>query len=79
MTAPTIGRIVWYQAHGSPNGLHPSVARPAMITQVHDEKTVDLTVFNPTGLFFNQRCELDDGSFPGGGAAPGRWRWPEMR
>lgn len=68
-----------YQAHGSPNGQHKSVPRAAMITGLHGSESnpnvlaydvVDLCVLNPTGFFFNQRCEYDaDG-------APGTWRWP---
>lgn len=66
---PTIGRIVWYQAHGSPDGTHKSEPRPAIISKVHNETCVDLTVFNPSGLFFNQSCVQ--------GTSGGTWRWPE--
>lgn len=66
---PSIGRIVHSQAHGSPNGQHKAEARPAIISKVHSETEVDLTVFNPTGLFFN-RCSL------GGPDVPGSWFWP---
>lgn len=68
---PSIGRIVWYQAHGSPDGTHKPEPRPAIISKVHDGGEVDLTVFNPTGLFFN-RCKHDDSDAPRGGT----WRWP---
>lgn len=67
---PSIGRIVHYQAHGSPNGQHKSEPRPAIISRVADDTTVDLTVFNPTGLFFNVGCKFD------ADAGPGTWRWP---
>lgn len=70
MPNPTIGRIVWYQAHGSPNGEHKSEPRPAIISKVHADDVVDLTVFNPSGLFFN-RCTYD------AAGGPGTWRWPE--
>ncbi len=76
---PSIGRIVHYQAHGSPDGTHKSEPRPAIITRVGLEQdsetgagvnTVDLTVFNPTGLFFNVNCKYSEE--PKGGT----WRWP---
>lgn len=75
---PSVARIVHYQAHGSPNGQHKSVARAAVITGTITDgpegpvnpDVVDLCVLNPTGLFFNQGCLFD----PDGG--PGTWRWP---
>lgn len=66
---PSIGRIVHYQAHGSPNGQHKPAARPAIISAVISDTEVDVTVFNPTGLFFN-RVTL------GGPDVPGSWFWP---
>lgn len=74
---PSIGRIVHYQAHGSPNGQHRSEPRAAVITGVIkdpggniDNDVADVFVMNPHGLFFNQACQFDaDG-------APGTWRWP---
>lgn len=79
---PSVGGIVHYQAHGSPNGQHKSEARCALITGLHwdpgesagtqplNKDTVDLCVLNPTGLFFNVGCQYDaDGG-------PGTWRWP---
>jgi hypothetical protein len=68
---PTIGRIVWYQAHGSPNGQHKSEPRPAIITSVKSDTLLTLAVFNPTGMFFNET------SFDEAGG-PGTWRWPEI-
>lgn len=68
---PTIGRIVHYQAHGSPNGQHKSLPRAAVVAGLTDnEDVVDLVVLNPNGLFFNNACKRDDA------AAPGTWRWP---
>jgi hypothetical protein len=73
---PTVGRIVHYQAHGSPNGQHKSRPRAAVITEVIEDAgvvnndVVDLAVLNPTGMYFNQGCLFD----PDGG--PGTWRWP---
>jgi hypothetical protein len=78
---PTIGRIVWYQAHGSPNGQHKSVPRAAIVTDAGvvdargewDSMNVSLCVLNPTGMFFNQGCKYDPN------AGPGTWRWPERK
>lgn len=80
---PTIGRIVWYQAHGSPNGQHKSEPRAAVVTAaverdplgatpLDDERgyQVSLCVLNPTGMYFNVDVPFDA---EGG---PGTWRWP---
>jgi hypothetical protein len=72
---PSVGRIVLYQRHGSPNGQHKSEPSPAIITRVLDGALngidkVDLCVFNPSGLYFDQGTPFD----PSGG--PGTWRWP---
>lgn len=73
----SVGRMVHYQAHGSPNGQHKSEARAAIITGLIKDPggtveldVVDLFVMNPHGLFFNAACQFD----PDG--APGTWRWP---
>jgi hypothetical protein len=72
---PTIGRIVWYQSHGSPNGQHKSEPRAAIVTglsgaEVGLEYQIDLCVLSPTGLFFNQGVPYDEDG------RPGSWRWP---
>lgn len=69
---PTVGRIVHYQAHGSPDGTHKSVPRAAVVTQVHTEECVDLCVLNPTGMYFNTNTMLDASEAPRGGT----WHWP---
>ncbi len=69
---PSIGRIVHYQAHGSPDGTHKPAPRAAVITEVTDDSTVSLCVLNPTGFFFNLGCKLDESETPKGGS----WRWP---
>ena len=69
---PTIGRIVHYPSHGSPDGKHASEARAAIVTRVHGPRVVDVCVLNPTGLFFNLECAMDDSESPRGGT----WRWP---
>ncbi len=69
---PSIGRIVHYQAHGSPDGTHLPAPRAAIITEVVNETKISLCVMNPSGLFFNQGCILDEAEAPKGGT----WRWP---
>jgi hypothetical protein len=73
---PSIGRIVHYVSFGTP--LEPdgsqaftSACRAAIITEVGDDDTVSLCVFNPTGQFFNQNVELD-----ADGCVGGSWHWP---
>lgn len=78
---PSIGRIVHYQSHGSPNGQHRSEPRVAIVTAVENPGedrvntlvntlSVDLCVLNPTGMFFNRNVRYDESG------APGTWRWP---
>lgn len=78
---PTIGRVVHYQAHGSPNGQHKSEPRAAIITRVasaqepHDpdneaQHVVDLCVLNPSGMFFNQAVPFSQEP------KAGCWSWP---
>lgn len=69
---PSIGRIVHYQAHGSPDGTHKPAPRAAVITEVTDDTKVGLCVLNPSGFFFNQGCLFDASETPKGGT----WRWP---
>ena len=64
---PTVGRIVYYKSAGSADGTYPSVERAAIVTNVHSDTCVDLCVFNPTGLHFNQRVEYGDD--------PMQWHW----
>lgn len=74
---PTVGRIVHYQAYGTPGGEFPSVPRAAVITEVHDSGvpepislTVGLAVLNPTGMFFNRDVPYS------AERKPGCWSWP---
>lgn len=76
---PTVGRIVHYQSHGSPDGTYKSECRPAIITSAptsggrgRPSKKIDLAVFNPTGMFFNS-CVQDEDTKAGG-----TWHVPEM-
>jgi hypothetical protein len=68
---PSIGRIVHYQSHGSPNGQHKSLPRAAVITETYGESTaVGLCILNPTGFFFTASVPFDEAG------AAGTWRWP---
>jgi hypothetical protein len=68
---PSVGRVVHYQAYGTPGGEFTSVPRAAIITDVHDADRGDVTVcvLNPMGLFFNR---VAFGEVP----KPGCWNWP---
>lgn len=77
MQKPSVGRIVHYQAYGTPNGEYPSVPRAAVITEVgskiiagHAIESVGLCVLNPTGQFFNREVLYSE--YP----KPGCWNWP---
>lgn len=68
---PTVGRIVHYQAYGTPGGEYKSEPRAAVITQVAvSGDVVGLAILNPTGMFFNPAIEYS--------AEPkaGCWSWP---
>lgn len=69
---PSVGRIVHYQAYGTPGGEYASVPRAAIITETYkDEPTLaGLCVLNPTGQFFNRHVLYD------AEGKPGTWRWP---
>jgi len=64
------GRDVHYVSYGTPGGEYLSECRAAKVTQVHQD-TVDLIVFNPTGLFFNMDVRQDELK------SAGSWHWPE--
>ena len=66
---PTVGRIVHYQAFGTPGGEFKSVPRAAVVTDVHDENEVTVCVLNPSGIFFNK---VKYSAEP----TPGCWNWP---
>lgn len=70
---PSIGRIVHYQAYGTPGGEFKPEPRAAILAGAPDENgTCDVVVFNPTGLFFNQKCKHAPNDEP----TPGCWNWP---
>lgn len=73
---PTVGRMVYYKARGSADGVFPKVDRAAVVTDVMNDGKVEnatdawkvrLTVFNPEGLFFT--AWLDQGQ------EGGQWDW----
>lgn len=66
---PTVGRIVYYKARGSADGVFPKVDRAAIVTDVEtkDVTMVRVCVFNPEGLFFS--------GWIGQGQEGGQWDW----
>jgi hypothetical protein len=70
--APTIGRIVHYQAYGTSDGKYPSAPRAAVVTEVHEGEVIGLAILNPTGMFFTRDVQHATGDTP----AAGCWNWP---
>ncbi len=68
ITTVTVATQAKYVEHGYRNVRH--------LTQEFRDDAVSLTVFNPTGLFFNGAglvaCLYDET-----GEVPGTWHWPE--
>jgi len=73
---PTVGRVVYYKARGSADGVFPKKDRAAMVTdvmEIFDEMNlpaghkVRLAVFNPEGLFFSDWLSQ--------GQEGGQWDW----
>ncbi len=74
---PTISRDVHYVSYGTPvqkDGFQafPATCRAAKVTDVNDDDTIDIVVFNPSGIFFQHRVRLDET-----GCDSGTWHWPE--
>ncbi len=79
---PTIGRIVHYQAFGTPGGEYKAEPRAAVVTAVgvtiestrdgvvHSETTLSLCVLNPTGMFFTTSVRFSETP------EAGCWNWP---
>lgn len=69
---PSLGRVVHYQAFGTPGGEYKSVPRTALITIVNDADAGDVGLFivNPTGFFFTTSVKYADPP------QPGCWSWP---
>lgn len=78
---PSIGRIVHYVSYGTPGGEYGQECRAAIITAVDSgaAEIVTLAVLNPTGMFFNQRCEHAEPQDTADGPVQvgGTWHWPE--
>jgi hypothetical protein len=68
---PSVGRVVHYQAYGTPGAGFLGAARCALVTEVHDAErgVISVCVLTPSGLFFNRVSYDRDGR-------PGTWRWP---
>jgi hypothetical protein len=69
-----VGRIVHYVSYGTPGGEYTSQCRAAIVAGVPEEARLGvlaLAVLNPTGLFFNEAAQDEDGK------AGGTWHWPE--
>ncbi len=75
---PTVGRMVYYKARGSADGVFPKTDRAAIVTDVREIDGVTLgvpenrtqvrvCVLNPEGLFFS--AWLDQGQ------EGGQWDW----
>lgn len=67
----SVGRIVHYQAYGTPAGEFKSVPRAAVVAEVHDADAGDISVcvLNPQGIFFNRVQYSAD-------PKAGCWNWP---
>jgi hypothetical protein len=69
---PSIGRMVHYHRHGSPDGTHKPEPSPAVITKVFDQGEsgiCQLFVMNPNGLYFSETPYSEE-------PKPGHWNWP---
>lgn len=68
-----VGRIVHYRSRGSADGRFKPECRAAIITVVNSPLNVDLSVINPTGIFFDQNVTNESVNE----YIPGGWHWPE--
>jgi hypothetical protein len=84
---PSIGRIVHYQAFGTPKGEYPSVPRAAVITQVweqtalvggDDDESEEATLTGEVGLaILNPTGMFFQPKVPYSETPkPGHWNWP---
>jgi hypothetical protein len=79
VTSPSVGRVVHYVSYGTPGGEFSQQCRAAVVTEVDGAELVSLAVFNPTGVFFNRRCEHAEPVQQAAGRVltGGTWHWPE--
>jgi hypothetical protein len=86
MPRPSVGRIVHYVSYGTPGGEYTSECRAAVITKVagpfsagdgslNEFYQVGLAVLNPTGVFFNEVVQQQEGVLAE--LSGGTWHWPE--
>lgn len=64
---PTVGRMVYFKTRGSADGVFPPTNFASIITQVHDESSVDLVTFGVAGVRFEHGIS--------NGQKPGQWDW----
>lgn len=77
---PTVGRVVHYVSHGTPDGRYTPQCRAAVVTATDlpgappepGQVFVSLAVLNPEGMYFNQYVLQDEAGHIGG-----TWHWPE--
>lgn len=67
---PTVGRIVHYTNLGDKDGRYPPEQQGAMITRVHENDCVSLTIFYPTGIFQMEKVPYSPTY------ERGHWTWP---
>lgn len=67
MIKPTVGRVVYYKARGSADGVFPKVDRAAIITDVKGSSQVKLCVMHPDGMMFTDWLPQ--------GQDGGQWDW----
>ena len=66
MQEAAVGRIVHFQSYNEKG----ECAYPAMITQVNDDGTVELTTFGPNSVYFQHSVKKAE--VP----TSGHWNWP---
>jgi hypothetical protein len=77
MIKPTIGRIVWYNAHAVDPLYSPKQLLAAIVTAVHSDTCVNLAVFGADGSGPRGRTSvtLDQAFDEGSTLAPGTCGW----
>ena len=70
MQKPSVGRVVLYHSHGSPNGQHSPSAFPADVVAVNENGSLCLFVKTRVGTM------TLDAVTEGGPGNAGTWSWP---